>query len=1092
MNMNCKTFTLFLAALYMGIGTTHAQSSCVADAQCHVIDGSTEIRTNENFQTDTSGAVNAALVATDESVIQGTGLKITTATGSGFFGAYLASQGNIHLSDSTISSSSYGVYMNDSWPDGTNFSMTGGSITADDIGLFIGANAQATLNDVNIFSNGNERAIHMSGLNTTLTMTGGSLMSTTAGGISFGGNNTLNLTDVNITSAGGYAITGDSGSGAVLNMIRGTLTYTGNQRAIGLNGTGLIDGTKIVSTARGINLMDGGIGVQTTLLARNMDLTTTGNGAIGLVVSRISAATLENSSIRTQGNNNAYGIWVFSSSSEASVHTQNTTIETQGNAAAHGVVNQGGTANLVDTHIITNGNASYGIYSDADNTAFPDVTHADTTMTGGSITVNATNSIGAWALRGGKIVLDDVKVKATNNGRGVLVYPNSNIEIRNHSEVTASATAPNTIKVENSTITSDSMAVYARGGNDLLDVKGGTIKGDRLVHVTECTSANNCPTGPFAANLNLRAQDSQLFGHASLNQDSTLRMNLLHDNTWNIRPSTSGQVQSDISEITFGGESNHIIFDQNDTGLWQTLIVGSGVPTNSTVYNLLPGASSRITLNTRLNSGGDLGNQFTDRLLINGDVEGDPTVVHVNAATGSPGGWTSPSGNFLANEGISLVQVSGKANEDAFALDGGYVTLGGTPYLYNLYAYGPGSSNGLADENQRLVNNTGNPFWDWRLQSTPGSGNGSDPGSPGSGSGSDPGNPGSGSGSVPMLVPQAATYLTTPTALFQVGLLDIGSLHRRLGEAHRTRATSLYAVKPLQLASSQTDAQFNLRSMSQVAHDEFFLRGYGGKYQYASNLGNNDYGFDADIQYAAIQGGGSIYGLDTAKHRLRLGLAASIGTLIFEPVNVVDSQRTKIHSWNISPTFTWQNAAGTYVDAIVSYGKFKGDVTTKAIGKTATLRGQSLAASVETGTQISMNKNFTLEPQAQVVYQRLKFKRAWAQDLGGGFPVDLGTLNQWTLRAGGLVRTVLETQNGDVQIYAKAHVAHTLRGGQKVWLGDDFKVGKSGTVLETGVGIDAALARGKTRIYGDVIRMNRIGRAGNQGWAVNFGVRILF
>src|SRR4051812_19547480 len=63
---------------------------------------------------------------------------------------------------------------------------------------------------------------------------------------------------------------------------------------------------------------------------------------------------------------------------------------------------------------------------------------------------------------------------------------------------------------------------------------------------------------------------------------------------------------------------------------------------------------------------------------------------------------------------ISVIQVAGIASANSFTLSGGYVT-NGTPYQYQLYAYGPGSPNGPSFAAQSLVGNAGSD-WDYRLQ----------------------------------------------------------------------------------------------------------------------------------------------------------------------------------------------------------------------------------------------------------------------------------------------------------------------------------------------------------------------------------------
>ncbi|WP_375666437.1 autotransporter outer membrane beta-barrel domain-containing protein [Bartonella sp. TT121SHDZB] len=119
-----------------------------------------------------------------------------------------------------------------------------------------------------------------------------------------------------------------------------------------------------------------------------------------------------------------------------------------------------------------------------------------------------------------------------------------------------------------------------------------------------------------------------------------------------------------------------------------------------------------LYLNAYLDKGGALQEQKTDRLLINGDLEGK-TTVHIYKILGSPGALTGDGGN---NQGISIIQVYEQAAEDSFQLKGGYVTLEASPYQYHLKSYGPSSSLGAADSNQRVLKNSGT-FWDFRLES---------------------------------------------------------------------------------------------------------------------------------------------------------------------------------------------------------------------------------------------------------------------------------------------------------------------------------------------------------------------------------------
>jgi len=626
----------------------------------------------------------------------------------------------------------------------------------------------------------------------------------------------------------------------------------------------------------------------------------------------------------------------------------------------------------------------------------------------------------------------------TSSGAGnypVLVYSGS-ASITDHSAIHAPGTnriavalignntMSNHVAVDASDVVATgagSIAIVANGAVNAVNVTNNSnVTGDRLVFARSCGPAT-CPN--VASRLTLTASNSQLSGHAGVNSVSTLTMALANGAHWTLRPSLTGTVRSDVTFLNLDA-SSIILFDPTSPQ-YQMLVVGSGDRLGSTaVYHAPTSGAARIQMNTRLDAGGALADQHTDRLIVEGDVSGT-TQLTIVPVTGSPGAETG----MLADQGISVVQVYGNAAPNAFLLDGGYVAVG--PYAYYLHAFDPSAS----DPGQRILGS--GPFWDFRLQSS----------------------------STTALVPQIPAYLVAPGALFQAGLLDVATLHRRLGDTHHA-------------GTPPGDPQ---------ASREWFLRSYGGDYRYRSQ--RMPYGYDADTRYTAMQGGANVWGLDTREHRLRVGLAGSYGGLSFAPHHVVDSRKTRMDVWSIAPTFSWQHATGAYVDLVAAYGGFRGDVSNQLRGNTTRLAGKRMAASLEAGMNLSVG-SLTVQPQVQVVYQRLKFDRRRDVD---GIDVKLGTPDQWTLRAGGELRKTLTTASGrQVQVYGKLHIAHTVGDGERVWLSHPFALGKAGTVAEVGLGMDATLANGKTTLYADLGRQQRLGTAGYQGWAVNLGVRHAF
>jgi len=952
--------------------------------------------------------------------------------------------------------------------------------------------ASATFVNVNVDYTGGTRASAISLDKGNFSMTGGEIITAAnRGAISFGSGGSIALNNVDIVT-GGTGISHGSNVDSTLNITGGMIRHTGTKAIeAGRGMTTIRDGTTVVSSGKGIMVF--GTGGIATLDMQDFSIRTSGHSGYGVEVNLGGLARLRNGSITTTGDR-AAGIAGFSSSILQSNHVeaQNVTITTSGQKA-HGVELLQGTAVLNDVDITIHGSDTYGVLTDGENNAVG--VNVDVVMTGGSVTVNGTGSRGAGAVADAQVHLDGVTITLNHAlTEGVLSYVRSYAEFKNstivgqgtgvrverqssalvenshitstganrsgvsvtsqsHADIQKShvlmtgansvglrflgATAPNSIQVNDSTVQStQSLAVAAVGGTQTLTVRNNsTISGDELLRVGNLEQGGMT----YAGILNLHADNSRLSGHASLSAQAHVSMDLQNGSAWTLRPSAAGLVTSRVSVLNLADAL--VRFDPMGTGSWQTLEVGAGVPGTAAVYNA--GANATIALNTLLNAGGALNNQFTDRVLIQGDVSGVSQLVIVDAP-GSPGGWTASGADKRADEGISVVQVAGKASEGSFVLSGGYITPAGLPYRYALHAYGPGASNGLADDAQRLVPDTGTPHWDFRLQSD----------------------------TAPITVaPQVSTYLLAPTALFEAGRQDVGNLHRRLGDMR------------------------NSAPMSADARGEIFMRGYGSDISdYRSGRSMQDHGFDAKIDYKALQLGGNWYRAQNAAGQTRIGLAASLGDLTVTPRHVPDSRKTNLDAWSVSPLLMlWQHPSGGYVDLVTLYGGFKGHVSTDARGQTATLKGKRYAASVEVGKPFDLAGGLALIPQAQLIYQHLTFDHQ--HDAGDNFPVGIGAQNRWSLRIGGEARQDFGdmTQTGNRRrVYAKLHLLKHFDRNQAVWLGDTLYRGKSGSAAQFGLGVDATFGRGQSAVYGEVNRQQRIGSHGSTGWTFNLGVKTRF
>jgi len=712
----------------------------------------------------------------------------------------------------------------------------------------------------------------------------------------------------------------------------------------------------------------------------------------------------------------------FGLRSEGMLVINNTQIETQD----HGIQVDDGYAYFSDTTIKVNG-AAAGLALN-NNGAYGDMRYSH-------INASGENAVGIIANNINSFNLDNVKIDSLNNtsgGAGIRIQHGSRLSLDQSTVTTQGAFAPalafigkadyNYITLDNSAVNSqDAFAIQANGGNNYLSFSNTKVEGDKLAFAGNWIQGGQT----YGSYIQLTASNSQLFGHASMTDKSRLFMHLYDNALWTLRPSAAGDVRSTVSVIDM--DETSIVFEQAGSGLYQELVVDE----------YLWGTNSSITFNTLLNKGGVLSNQSTDRLLVNGNIYGNQTLIYIKEVLGSPGGLTSPSGANRNNEGISLIQVSGNASEHSFALAGGYITMSQLPYEYRLYAYGPGSSNGRAAPSQRLVDGT--DHWDFRLQSTC-----------------------TGDCPTAQVVPQVANYLIAPTALFQAGLQDISSLQQRLGDMRQSH------INP-----------------SQQGHG-FFLRGYGSDYDYRSNLNAARYGYDADIQYAAVQMGGHLYGVKTDNGSLRFGLAASSGDLAFTP-HREGARKSKMNVWSASPYFTWQHDLGAYLDVVLSYGRFNGQVNTAARGRTARLQGHHWKASIETGIPVALGSNgWSVEPQLQLIHQKLKFDPTDDVD---HFPVKLGEPEQTTARVGGQLSKQLSGQ--PIKLYGKLNVIHSFADNNTAWFGDAFEIGRSGSYLESGAGMQIALSQSLS-IHSEASWQQHLSHGIGKGRSLNLGLNWRF
>ena len=881
----------------------------------------------------------------------------------------------------------------------------------------------------------------------------------------------LSLTNVGTANSGAAGIVADN-----------TIVPGGTIDGVTLNFTG-IKGTGITAT-QGAEITVGGVTVQ--------------GAGIGVVADANSSVNIRDSSI-TIADSNGGIVRTF---------TEAPSFRTTYLRQSAGLLALGGTLTADGVSITVPADTAYGMDSTYS------ISDADIVGTlrfsNGTVTTSGTGSHGAVALGypgGGTptILLQNVRISTTGSNAHGLVVSTGGIINATDSTVRAEGSGSNGLL---------STTAYAAPVQNAVSFSGGSLSSAQsaAIQVTnsqlDLSLSNGAQVSSGAGLLINTAHTAStavapvldltatghvvLTGDAQANADGIVNMALADGTTWTGAARNVGAVSLADSAWTVTANSDVASLSLDPSTIAFAPPAGSAFKT-LTVRGDYASSASMLTMNTQLNAGGPLSNQLTDRLLILGNAEGT-TSTTVNNARGA-GAFTSLTGVPDAADGISIIQVAGASTPEAFTLQHGYVT-GGTPFQYKLNAYGPGSPNGAADALQSLVGTAGN-HWDYRLQSAyvtpegpvkpetetpsgplePAPGPPSAPTEPEPGPPAEPGQPAPEPppGAVPQLpsdarpevAPQVPAYLSTSRALFQTGLVDIDSLHRRLGE-----------IRDDQISGNGQAV-------------EGFVRIYGGLFNYTTDRSFQSFGYNFNLDYGAVQFGASYKTIDNPDGTLRVGLAGTFGRLWMQPSAVDGASDARFDTQSLAGIATWQDRAGWYVDGIVMGGLFNGRYTTAARGQITSVNGNSVAVSIESGMPFQLPWwNLAIEPQVQLVWQHLDF--ADRTD-GDGIEVNMGSPDQGVARVGfRLLRPFVMGDGSRVTPYIKANLLQGIGGSNSVVLsGVSFGTGKPGTALQVGAGATGTLTRNLS-VYGNVAWQNNVGSGGFRGWVLNGGLRLIF
>ncbi len=597
--------------------------------------------------------------------------------------------------------------------------------------------------------------------------------------------------------------------------------------------------------------------------------------------------------------------------------------------------------------------------------------------------------------------------------------------------------------------------LYGTGVNGKVNLKNSEVHADILLKNIKNESAST-------NTITLVADHSSLEGRVRTSKDNRTVFDLKERTKWLLKANKNAtnndnilndyrqfgvdeKSYSNLSELHLTNSA--IMFDKPIEGHYQTLFIGPNLSqedeTTHTAAIYSTAGLAEIYVNTQWDKHSPITEQQTDRIVINGDVSGS-TVVHINLQTDSSAVWAEKMASLpLGTHGISIIQVSGQANENSFTLAGNYMTIGKQPYKYVLTGYKPGTSH----ESQNLFGKKNSDFWDFRLQNAYIDKD----------------------KKVRALLPQVANYLTISNTLFSAGFTDVNNQNTLLDNMR----TTVFGAK---------DNKKN----------GIFFSSYGEKVTLSSNRDPLHYGYGADVNYTALQLGGILAALESKDISAYFGLLGTYGKLAFTPKEMQDSEKTTLDKWSLTAYSGIQHSNGIYVNALLSYGTLKGNITTALVGNAAKLDGtEMLNISATIGQKLATDtKGLVFEPQAQFIYQNLMFDIFSDTN---GLKVDMGNPHQWLIRFGGrLTKTIMAVEeNKAVSFYGKMNVIRTFGDGKTIKIADTFHVDPTGSSVEGGMGVNAYLSQNIV-LNADISYRQKLQKAGVSGTNFSGGIRYRF
>ncbi|WP_417692761.1 autotransporter outer membrane beta-barrel domain-containing protein [Pseudomonas sp.] len=321
-----------------------------------------------------------------------------------------------------------------------------------------------------------------------------------------------------------------------------------------------------------------------------------------------------------------------------------------------------------------------------------------------------------------------------------------------------------------------------------------------------------------------------------------------------------------------------------------------------------------------------------------------------------------------------------------------------------------------------------------------------------------------GAAPVPLYRPEVPTWSVLPPAVAQLTLMVLGTFHDRQGDQRLLTETGAFGAGWGRVYGKDMDQTW---AGTVTPRLDGSIKGF--------QVGN-------DLYSAPMSGG------QTQRIGFFVGHTELNGKVDGFNLGFHGRHAGKIELDGDSYGLYWTLTApsGGYVDAVVMGTRLNGDNRSER-GLKIDNRGHALTLSAEAGYPFAVAADWVVEPQVQVIHQKVSLD---TQD-DGVSRVEFDSDSTWTGRLGARLKGRYLVSGTPVEPYLRANVWHTFSGTDTVTFDDAHRIEtqQRASTGDLGIGVIVSLAP-TVSIYAATAYSHDLDSTQQRGVSGNFGVRI--